>query len=123
MLRHVLRVGPQPCKDIREFARQNLAGIHRQELPDLHRRAAQMSKLMRNLERVGGRQEEIAQARPLAMSQLPRPIEHHAAGDTGGHRGEARQARHAPARNGQTFGKLVVRQKRDLFEGGRAELI
>ena len=68
----------------RQFRRQQVAGIHRQQLPDFHRRAAQLGQLIGDAAGIGRRQQQVAHAWPFALGELAHALGQHAAGNAGG---------------------------------------
>jgi hypothetical protein len=64
--------------------RQQVACIHRQQLPELHRRSTQLRELIGNAAGVGRRQQQVGDSRTLALGELPRALRQHAAGNATG---------------------------------------
>ena len=107
--RHGLRIGAQPGQDGRQFGRHQVAGIHRQQLPDLHGGAAQARQLVGDTLRVARRQQQVADARPVAARPLAHAFGQHAAGHPGGQAAQARQPGQAAARYGRSLVGLAHR--------------
>ncbi len=99
-LRDRLGIGAQPRQNLAQFGRQHLAGIHRQQLADLHGRPAQLRQLLGDLEDIGWSQQKITEARALALRELKRAIEQHAASHPGRHAAKPNQPRQAACGNG-----------------------
>ena len=82
--RHAIALVAQPREDRRQFGRQHVARIHRDHLPQLHRRAAQVRQSVGDPCRIGRGQHQIAHPWPLALRQPPRALGQHAARHTAG---------------------------------------
>ena len=61
--------------------RQQVAGIHREHLSDLHRRSTQLRKLIGDAAGIGGGEQQITEAGALALDKLARAFGQHVAGD------------------------------------------
>ena len=82
--RHAIALVAQPREDRRQFGRQHVARVHRDHLPQLHRRAAQVRQPVRYPCRIRRSQHQIAHPGPLALRQTPRALGQHAARHTAG---------------------------------------
>ena len=74
--RHAIRLVAQPREDRRQFGRQQVAGVHRDHLAELHRRAAQVRQPVGDARGVGRRQQQVAHAaaaRPPPAGARPPP--------------------------------------------------
>ena len=60
----------QAGHNLGKLGRKDISGIHRHKLPDLHRSAAHLCKLIRNASDVLRGQKQIAQGRALSSGQL-----------------------------------------------------
>ncbi len=67
--------------DLGQFGWQHVARIHRDHLPQLHRRTAQVGQPLGHLADIAGGQQHVAHAGPLAIGQPPRALGHHSARD------------------------------------------
>jgi hypothetical protein len=65
--RHGFGVRAQAGQDIAKLGRQQIACIHGQQLPELHRCTAQAGKLIGNAVGVLRRQQQVANSRTLAL--------------------------------------------------------
>ncbi len=106
--RHVMRVVAQPREDLRQFGREEIARIHRDHLPELHRRAAQVRELVGDAPDIGGRQQQVAHLRPLPVGDPPRAFGEHAARDTARQAPEHAEPRHPSARHGFPAGGSIL---------------
>ena len=77
--RHAVRTLTQPSHDLGKFRRQQVTFIHRDHLPELHRRAAQMCELVGDAGDIAGRQHHVAQPRTIAASEPARAFRDHPA--------------------------------------------
>ena len=98
--RHVMRIVAQPREDLRQLGREEIARVHRNHLPQLHRRAAQVGELIGDAPDIGGGEQQVAHLRPLAIGDPTRALRQHAARDTAGQPPEHPEPRDAPAGNG-----------------------
>ena len=99
-LRHRPGVSPQPRQDVGKFGREHFARVHGDQLADLHRRAAQLGQLFGDPYRIGGRQQQVADGRSLALAELTRALGQHPAGHARGQPAEAGQPGESPAGDG-----------------------
>ena len=76
-----MRVVAQPGQDLGQFGREEIPGVHRDELPQFHGGAAQMRQAVGDLADIGGRQQHVAQLGALAVGQAANAFSHHSAGD------------------------------------------
>ena len=97
--RHGARVLAQAGEDLGELGRQQVAGVHRHQLPDLHRRAAQLRELVGDAAGVGRGEHQLAHLRALAGGELARALGEHAARHPGGEAAQAGEAGQAAARH------------------------
>ena len=89
--RHRVRVRTQAGQNFAQFRRQQVAGIHRHQLPYFHRCAAQLGQLIGDAAGVGRGQQQIAHARPFALGKLAHAFRQHATGNAGGQTTQFRQ--------------------------------
>ena len=93
-----------------QFGRQQIAGVHRDHLPELHRRTAQVGQTLDDLGDVAGSQHDVAEPRALAVGKAADTLRHHAPGDTGSKAAELAEARQAPAGYGARPPIVIVVQ-------------
>ena len=96
---HRLGICAQAGEDLGQLGGQQVAGVHRQELPDLHRRAAQVGQLLGHPAGVGGGEEQVAHRGAAALGELAQPLGEHPAGDARGQAAQPGEARDAAARH------------------------
>jgi len=82
--RHVVRVVPQLGENRGELRRKHVARIHRNHLPELHRRPPQMRQLVGNPRRIGRREQQVTHARTFATGEPPCAFGNDPARDTAG---------------------------------------
>ena len=126
--RHRAGIGTQAGKDFGQFRRQQVAGIHRHQLPDFHRRATQLRQLLGDAAGVGWRQQQVVDFRALALRKLPRALGQHIAGDTPGQAAQSCHARPAPAGHRRRFQfarheRLVATLQQPIGRVGFIEMI
>jgi hypothetical protein len=100
-LGHGAGVRAQPPQDLGQRGRQQVAGFHRDQLPHLHRGAAQLGQLVGHAARIARREQQVAQFRAVALRQLAGALGNHAAGNARGHPAETGQAGAATAWHGE----------------------
>lgn len=73
---HMVGAVAQPTQDGGKLGREHVAGIHRDHLPQLHRRAAQVRQLIRDAGDVGWREQQvtICGRSPFASRRAPSAI-------------------------------------------------
>ena len=91
---HVARIRAQSGENIRQLPRQEIAGVHGQDLAHFHGGAAHGGQLVRHPPGVGGGQQQIPGLQAIAGPQLPGAFSQHAAGHTPRHARDPRQAAH-----------------------------
>jgi len=99
--RHRVGIRAQPGENISQFGRQQIAGIHRHQLSDLHRCTAQPGELVGDAAGVARGQQQVSNTWPFALGKLPHAFCQHATGNTGGQTPKPGQPRPAVARNGE----------------------
>ena len=90
----------------RDLRRQQVAGIHREHLSDLHRRATQLRKLVGDAAGIGGGEQQITEAGAFALGKLARAFGQHVAGDA--RREDSEPAQPRPAIAGDRRGARVA---------------
>ena len=114
--RHRLRAGAEQGERGARLARQELFGLERQELAELHRRAAQPREALRQPAHVRAGQQRFAGPEPLALGEPPDAFRQTAERELAGRQAEPEQAADAGRRNarsppGRTFAQ-ARRQRR-----------
>lgn len=106
--RHMRRLGAQGGHDRGHLGRQDKARIHREHLPQFHRRPAHLAQITGYAPRGGGGQQQTGQVRTLALGHLAQATGEHVAHDARGHPAQAQHAAKAVAGHGGGSG-LVCR--------------
>ena len=104
LFRHRIGFGAQASENVGQFARQHLAAVHRNQLPQLHRRAAQPREFVGQALGIGGIEQQAGQIGPLTLQHLARAATQHIAGDAASQPAKARQTRQAGGRNSARAG-------------------
>jgi hypothetical protein len=92
---HGVGIRAQARQNGSHLGRQQVACVHRNQLPDLHRCAPHLCQLLGDLEGVGGGQQEVTDFGAFALRKLPGTRQQHIARHTGGHLTHAHQATQA----------------------------
>ena len=108
--RHRFGVRSQPRQDVGQLRGQQVACVHRDQLPHFHRCAAQLRQLVCHPAGVGGGEHQVACAGHVALRPLPCTLCQHAACQSRRHRAHAGHARPAAAGHGcAAVGAVLLR--------------
>jgi hypothetical protein len=82
----------QPIQDLAELRGQYAAAVHRQELPDLHRRTAHLRQPVGESTGIRRGQQEVAYVGSLTPGKLAGPFGDDPAGDPAGESSQDRES-------------------------------